>query len=114
MFHSINWHRNKLILLVSIFDWQSIAICFPFYLPIINSAAVRCELGGPVKLVAPNATPPKAHATPPSATTAITALNGGPANHCPQHPFPERSDGDLKIKNRMKFKFRLEENKEKH
>lgn len=31
----------------------------------------------------------------PKATTAITARSGGPANHCPQQSFPERSDGDL-------------------
>lgn len=49
--------------------------------------------------MAPSAAPPKAQATPPNATTAINARNGGPANanHCPQHPLPERSDGDLKI-----------------
>lgn len=69
---------------------------FNFLLPIISNAAVKCELGGPAKPVAPNAAPPKAHATPPSATTAITARNGGPANHWPQHPLPERSEGDLK------------------
>lgn len=69
------------------------------HLPIINNAAVKCDCGGPARLVAPSAAPPKAHATPPNATTAINARNGGPANanHCPQHPLPERSDGDLKM-----------------
>lgn len=64
-------------------------------IPIINKAAVKCEDGGPANPVAPRAAPPKAQATPPRATTAITARNGGPANHWPQHPLPERSDGDL-------------------
>lgn len=31
----------------------------------------------------------------PRATTAMTARNGGPANHWPQQSFPGRSDGDL-------------------
>lgn len=61
----------------------------------MRRAAVRCEDGGPAKPVAPSAAPPRAHATPPSATTAMTARKGGPANHWPQHPLPERSDGDL-------------------
>ena len=50
-------------------------------LPIISKAAVKCELGGPARPVAPNAAPPKAQATPPRATTAIKARRGGPANH---------------------------------
>lgn len=49
--------------------------------PIINRAAVKCDAGGPANPVAPSAAPPKAQATPPSATTAINALRGGPANH---------------------------------
>lgn len=61
----------------------------------MSNAAVRWEAGGPAKPVAPNAAPPSAHATPPNATTAMTARNGGPANHWPQHPLPERSEGDL-------------------
>ena len=46
--------------------------------------------------VAPSAAPPNAHATPPNATTAISALSGGPANQLLQHPFRDLSDG-LKI-----------------
>lgn len=71
----------------------------------MSRAAVRWDVGGPAKPVAPNAAPPSAHATPPNATTAMTARNGGPANHWPQHPLPERSDGDLK--NRMEDKSKL-------
>lgn len=67
----------------------------PQHLPIIRSAAVKCDEGGPARLVVPRAAPLIAHATPPSATTAISARTGGPANHLPQHPFPDRSDGDL-------------------
>lgn len=65
-------------------------------LPIISNAAVKCEVGGPAKPVAPKAAPPNAQATPPNATTAINARSGGPANHWPQHPFPDLSEGDLK------------------
>ena len=37
-----------------------------FYgLPIINRAAVKCDVGGPAKPVAPSAAPPNAQATPP-------------------------------------------------
>lgn len=50
-------------------------------LPIISNAAVKCEVGGPAKPVAPKAAPPNAQATPPNATTAINARSGGPANH---------------------------------
>lgn len=72
-------------------------------LPIIRSAAVKCDVGGPAKPVAPSAAPPKAHATPPNATTAMTARNGGPANHSPQQSFPERSDDDLLIEETKKI-----------
>lgn len=34
-------------------------------LPIIRRAAVKCDVGGPAKPVAPSAAPPNAHATPP-------------------------------------------------
>lgn len=61
----------------------------------MSNAAVKCEVGGPASPVAPSAAPPNAQARPPNATTNITARNGGPANHCPQHPLPERSEGDL-------------------
>jgi len=47
--------------------------------------------------VAPKAAPPRAQATPPRATTAMRARSGGPANHWPQQPFPDLSEGDLKI-----------------
>lgn len=85
----------------------------------MRRAAVKCDDGGPAKPVAPRAAPPNAQATPPMnhkrnddekfhsivsnhkwnlprATTAMTARNGGPANHWPQQSFPGRSDGDLK------------------
>lgn len=64
----------------------------------MSNAAVKCEVGGPANPVAPSAAPPNAHARPPNATTNITARNGGPANHWPQHPLPERSEGDLERK----------------
>lgn len=64
-------------------------------LPIIKRAAVKCDDGGPARLVVPRAAPLIAHATPPRATTAMRARTGGPANHLPQHPFPDRSEGDL-------------------
>lgn len=51
------------------------------YIPVMSNAAVKCEVGGPASPVAPRAAPPNAHASPPNATTNITALNGGPANH---------------------------------
>lgn len=34
----------------------------------------------------------------------MTARIGGPANHWPQHPLPERSDGDLEETKRDKSK----------
>lgn len=91
----------------------------------MRRAAVKCDDGGPAKPVAPRAAPPNAQATPPMnykrnhdenlhstvsnhkwnlprATTAMTARNGGPANHWPQQSFPGRSDGDLKSKREKK------------
>lgn len=62
------------------------------YIPIISNAAVRCDVDGPDKPEIPKTAPPIAHAIPPNATTPIKARNGGPANHCPQHPFVDRSD----------------------
>lgn len=73
------------------------------YIPIMRSAAVRCEDGGPARLVAPNAAPLKAQAIPPSATTAINERSGGPGNHWPQQPFPERSEGDLKVESNYNY-----------
>lgn len=55
--------------------------------------------------MAPNAAPPSAQAKPPSATTHITARSGGPANHCPQQPLPDLSDGDLQMNRAKILKF---------
>lgn len=68
------------------------------YLPVISKAAVKCDVGGPASPVAPRAAPPSAQAKPHRATTKMTARNGGPANHFPQQPFPDRSEGDLQRK----------------
>lgn len=73
---------------------EAVSGCPP-HLPIIKRAAVRWEEGGPASPVVPRAAPLIAHATPPSATTAMRARTGGPANHFPQHPLPDRSEGDL-------------------
>lgn len=44
-------------------------------LPIINRAAVKCDVGGPAKPVAPSAAPPNAQATPPEMiNTFITVV----------------------------------------
>lgn len=67
-------------------------------LPIIKRAAVKCDDVGPTSPVDPKAAPLIAHATPPKATIAIRARTGGPVNHFPQHPLPDRSDGDLQIR----------------
>lgn len=64
----------------------------------MKRAPDKWGVGGPANPVIPSATPPRAHATPPNATSAIAARNGGPANHWPQHPLPDLSDGDLKKK----------------
>lgn len=65
---------------------------------------MRWELGGPASPVAPKAAPPRAQATPPRATTAIRARSGGPANHWPQQPLPDLSEGDLEL-SRMENRF---------
>ena len=64
-------------------------------LPVINKPAVRCDVGGPdlTSPLAARVAPPRVQATPPNATNATRNLNGGPRNHCPQQPLPERSDG---------------------
>lgn len=41
-------------------------LLFLWCLPIIRSAAVKCDVGGPAKPVAPSAAPPNAQATPPT------------------------------------------------
>lgn len=48
------------------FFFVFISKSFPFNLPIIRSAAVKCDVGGPASPVAPRAAPPNAQATPPS------------------------------------------------
>lgn len=60
-----------------------------------------CDDGGPANPVAPSAAPPNAHPTPDRATTAMTARNGGQANHSPQQSLPERSDDELKIEEKF-------------
>jgi hypothetical protein len=74
---------------------------YEYYIPVIKSPAVRCDVGEPAKEVAPRVapvefllyiiylfktwssenSPPRVHATPPSATKATRNLSGGQLNH---------------------------------